>query len=569
MIHGFPVPYPDELFYSVVARRDAQMGYPGYTGVLQELFGRTHLIATMEFPSHLDFLMRHLPDSHPCAKFNNLEQLTLLPWHVPFLPSNRTEQIRAAMRASGGAVTWNRVGITAARIKRAESLRFCPECLRADRMAGRTPYWRRMHQLAGIEVCPEHGVHLEHSNVSRQQRKYRHALPFEELLAVPARLLTATDAPLLSLAHLGQQLLSRSWPVLESAQLCRNYLRLLTRRGYLNASGHVRLGKLRADIKAFYPTNFLRDLGCAGSNWLVRLVHPHDSNQQPIRHLLLLNFLGGALDDLFATANCVAEEPLQPAVKTPANLVCANHLCAKHGSPTGKFLRTEQSSMLRGKIDLFQCCECGQLQARCEAAHSRLWIRDYGHHWRKRLTELWATPGVSMRAIAKELRVSCDTIRKYVVKLKLPLKRHGCWCTMSVVAFPHLLVSKQEERRKKVERLRTKWLDALQANPGFGVRALRDLVPSVYATLYRYDCEWLKANQPATRQPKQKVDWQQRDQLMCQRLKASVGQCDKLTLNRLAKCAGITGWVSDRFARLPKAEKLLHQLAEYADVSRN
>ena len=569
MIHGFPVPYPDELFYSVVARRDAQMSYPGYTGVLQELFGRPHLIATMEFPSHLEILQRQLPSSHPCADFKNLEQLTLLPWHVPFLPPERTEQIQAAMMASGGAVTWNRVGITAARIKQTKSLRFCPECLRADKMADRTPYWRKLHQLAGIEVCPEHEVHLEHSDVSRQKRKYRHALPAEELLAVPARPLAATDAPLLSLARRGQQLLSSAWPVLEPAQLCRNYLQLLKRRGYLNVSEHVRLGKLHADIKAFYPIDFLRSLGCAGSNWLVRLVHPHDSSQQPIRHLLLLNFLSGDLDDLLAPANCVAEAPLQPMVKTPANLACANHLCSKHGNPTGKFLRTEQSSMLRGKIDLFQCYECGQLQARCKAGHSRIWIRDYGHLWRKRLAELWATPGVSMRAIAKELRVSCDTVRKYVVKLKLPLKRNGCWRTMSVQAFSHLLVSKQSKRQKKVERLRKKWLEAWQKHPGFGVRALRDLVPSVYATLYRYDREWLKVNQPSTRQPKPKVDWGQRDQLMCQRLKASVDQCDKLTPSRLARCAGVTGWVSDRFARLPKAGKLLRHLAEHPDVSRN
>ena len=82
MIHGFSIPYPDELFCSLVARRDKQMGYPSYMGVLREVFGCTSMVVAFEFPSRLGQLTAALPPSHPCADFKRLEQLTLLPWYA-------------------------------------------------------------------------------------------------------------------------------------------------------------------------------------------------------------------------------------------------------------------------------------------------------------------------------------------------------------------------------------------------------------------------------------------------------------------------------------------------------
>src|SRR5712675_2781308 len=111
MIHGFPTPYPDELFYSLVARRDKQMGHPNYKGVLREIFGCTGTVVAFEFPSHLGHFIAALPSSHPCADFKQVEQLTLLPWYTPFLPRDRSNRIRAAMLKRGGQHCWNSAGI--------------------------------------------------------------------------------------------------------------------------------------------------------------------------------------------------------------------------------------------------------------------------------------------------------------------------------------------------------------------------------------------------------------------------------------------------------------------------
>lgn len=46
-------------------------------------------------------------------------------------------------------------------------LRYCPCCVEEDRLNHGEAYWRRLHQLAVVHVCPEHGVFLNRSSVQR------------------------------------------------------------------------------------------------------------------------------------------------------------------------------------------------------------------------------------------------------------------------------------------------------------------------------------------------------------------------------------------------------------------
>lgn len=557
MIHGFSIPYPDELFYSLVARRDKQMGYPSYTGVLREIFGSTSTVVTFEFPSHLGHLMASLPSSHPCADFKRLEQLTLLPWYEPFLPKERSDQIRAAMLESGGRDCWNRAGITASRVKPPAFLRYCSDCLREDKATGRIPYWRRLHQIAGIEVCPKHRIFLEDSDILRLRRKYRYWLPSESLLDASSRRIKASDEYLLGLARLGEEVLSRKWPVLELAQLRQNYLLELDRRGYVNRRGEVKMGALLQDLQSFYNRGFLEGLGCQGQHWVVRMLRTSVSIQQPIRHLLLLNYIGVGLEDLLAPKPLSRLGDFVPIAH--ANLACVNHLCPLHGRAVSQFVGEERSSTLGGVIETYRCQTCGQMQARCCVGHERTWIRDFGSLWRGRLAELWADNDLSLRDIAKVLRVSCHTVRKHALKAGMPLTRTG-HRPISVRCFPHLLVSKSDKRRQKIESLRERWLEERRRHPVMGTRGLREKLPAVYATLYHYDRDWLKAHQPPPKKRELTVDWAGRDETLCRKLEMAACRLRSVTPWRLARAAGLKGWISDRLSRLPRARKTLLRL---------
>ncbi len=56
MISNFPIPYPDELIYSVIARYAIHNGILSPKYLTEELFNNRNLTPTYDLPSHLDRL---------------------------------------------------------------------------------------------------------------------------------------------------------------------------------------------------------------------------------------------------------------------------------------------------------------------------------------------------------------------------------------------------------------------------------------------------------------------------------------------------------------------------------
>ncbi len=221
--------------------------------------------------------------------------------------------------------------------------------------------------------------------------------------------------------------------------------------------------------------------------------------------------------------------------------------------------------MLKGLIETYRCQKCGQVQAQCCVGHMRTWVRDYGPLWRTRLAELWADPALSLRAISRVLKVSCDTTRKNAFKLSLPLNRVG-HRPLSVRSYPHLLVPKAQKRVQKVENLRKRWLAAQQQHPELTSRGLRQKSPAVYATLFRYDRDWLKLHQTPRKPRMLSVNWNERDEVMCRKLETAACRLQPVTPGRLARAVGMNGWISDRLSRLPRARKTFQRLTRGCQI---
>ena len=63
MLTYFPVPYPDELFYSVIARYSDVMQYPSISAIFRELFGANKMPSVL-FARGLQHLVKILPEGH-------------------------------------------------------------------------------------------------------------------------------------------------------------------------------------------------------------------------------------------------------------------------------------------------------------------------------------------------------------------------------------------------------------------------------------------------------------------------------------------------------------------------
>lgn len=301
MIGFFPTPYPDELLYSVCARYGETVGYQNRATVVEELFG-SESAALIDLPLRLNHLLGVLPKHH-----YRLDQLvaeyTLFPFYAPFSLPHRIPLLVEAMGGAAGTSPRIRVGVANSGFKLPSSLRFCPKCASEDRETYGETYWHRIHQVTAIDVCASHSVLLEDSEVLKSGWTGKRGFVYADR-TVPiqsCRILSRCDAYAevrMRLASDAKWLLDYGGAPLGLIAVRERYYNLLLQLGYAYHSGHIKAKYLFESFASFYPEAFLSTINCSigyGSrNWLAAILsrNLHRSIQHPIRHLLLINFLG-------------------------------------------------------------------------------------------------------------------------------------------------------------------------------------------------------------------------------------------------------------------------------------
>lgn len=113
-------------------------------------------------PPRITTLARQVGAVHPFGNVRNIvERHSMLPWSCFFHTTSQTEQGYNALALHRGAASARAVIGDAIRDPRADRPwpAFCPQCARNDMELGFT-YWRIVHQLPTVVVCPEHGCRL-------------------------------------------------------------------------------------------------------------------------------------------------------------------------------------------------------------------------------------------------------------------------------------------------------------------------------------------------------------------------------------------------------------------------
>lgn len=77
MISNFPIPYPNELIYSVIARYAVHNGIISPKYLTEELFNSRNLTPTYDLSTHLDRLASYLPDHYDAHSL--IQNHTLFP----------------------------------------------------------------------------------------------------------------------------------------------------------------------------------------------------------------------------------------------------------------------------------------------------------------------------------------------------------------------------------------------------------------------------------------------------------------------------------------------------------
>lgn len=203
-MRNFPVPYPNELIYSTVARASIYHGITSPKQLLDEVFNNRKVIATLDLPCHLQSLSEQLKSTGRFAVEELIYRHTMFPLYAPFVTEpQRARSIQLMAGRSQGAVHLL-LGVAASRVKTDDRLRYCSECLKVQSQQYGENFWQRNWFLPGLNLCPEHGTLNLFPVGTVDQRHQFHALNVKPEIPLD----TATSNPdLLRLARYGSKLI--------------------------------------------------------------------------------------------------------------------------------------------------------------------------------------------------------------------------------------------------------------------------------------------------------------------------------------------------------------------------
>ncbi|MBU4516668.1 MAG: TniQ family protein [Pseudodesulfovibrio sp.] len=153
---NFPMPYPDELLYSTVARAGVHFGITSPKQLLDEVFNNRKVVATADLPSHIQAISEQYPKSLDLTAETLAYKHTLFPLYAPFIPEpRRLKSLNRMMHCTKGAVHLA-LGVTTSQIQQKQHFRLCPECMEEQLSKYGEYYWARQWQAAGYKYCLKH-----------------------------------------------------------------------------------------------------------------------------------------------------------------------------------------------------------------------------------------------------------------------------------------------------------------------------------------------------------------------------------------------------------------------------
>lgn len=297
MISNFPIPYPDELIYSVIARYAIHNGILSPKYLTEELFNNRNLTPTYDLPSYIDKLASYLPDCYDAIHLIN--QHTLLPIYQPFQPDTVMRYAVHVLQGEQYQSLHTKLGKNASRIKSVNFFRFCPHCWQEQMEQYGEVYWKRSWQITGYEYCTKHESALFVSDVpcNGLDRRFYNA-HLNVLIDSSQLFINSQDFKRhLELAKIIKDLLIQSshLAVQDVSILSNAYFNLLKDRDLLSGQKNINYEKIRHLVLDYWGESFLQyyhlDDLLSENCWLKNMCRKHRKAFSYLEHLIVLKAL--------------------------------------------------------------------------------------------------------------------------------------------------------------------------------------------------------------------------------------------------------------------------------------
>ncbi|NNN69670.1 TnsD family Tn7-like transposition protein [Vibrio sp. 3-2(1)] len=170
-MHCFPVPYPDELIYSLVARAGIRSAITSSKQLLDEVYGDRKVIATIDLPSHLSSISEQLISTGRFDVQQLIYEHTMFPIYAPFVDESIRIRAMERMEHCAKGSVHLMLGAPASIVKASDNFRVCPACVAEQKQKYGESYWSRLWFLPSLPYCPEHGL-LSQSTTSYHDSRH-------------------------------------------------------------------------------------------------------------------------------------------------------------------------------------------------------------------------------------------------------------------------------------------------------------------------------------------------------------------------------------------------------------
>jgi len=554
--------------FSVFARYGVRIGSTSPKATLADLFGCASACAVVDLPSNIGALLARMPEYWGYTADGLIYGHTLFPFYEPFLPAERAAMVFEAMKGNRGGTIHTRAGIMASSVVMPKFLRFCPDCVKEDKVRRGELYWRRLHQVPCVLVCPQHNKLLLGSSAPMHYLNKHEFIPAnEENCACREPEIRYSDSVLEKLNKLADDvndlLITRN--IIGPNDLQKIYLSKLVDLDLATAMGRVYQRELAQAFIDFYGRKFLEAVQSGiqpdyEETWLADIVRKPRKAQHPIRYLLMIRFLGGSVEWLRSTpviAGPFGKGPwpcLNPAAEHYRKLVVddlkVSH-CYDTKRPVGTFT-----------------CSCGFIYSRRgpdrtpEDKYKIGRIKAFGPVWEERLRGLVEQERLGLNEIARRLGADPMTVKKYANLLGLTFH----WELRTSAKVETFLCRYPGDQDETKEKSRKEWL-ALKDQNYASKTELRKLAPGTYAWLYRHDRDWLNHNSPScnrTNHGDNRVDWPGRDadvlavvEKAVEDLKEGAGKPNRVSISKVGKLTGTLGLLERHLDKMPLTAEFL------------
>ena len=551
MLCHLPVPYPDELLYSIIARHLIHVGASKSRGLISHLFGRNKC-AQVDLPSSLSVVSERTWPIWQMTGEDIANRLTLFPFYSRYVKPVTARQALAKLLSSDGRSVHANLGIAFFSVKQPKYLRFCPSCRTTDMDTLGETYWRRSHQLPGVLACTEHGDRLINSTALLR--------PIGPSVYADAtrNTLDATstnendldqDAAIkaITIAKRCKDFLSGRVALWDKPDIILSYRESAVKHGF--SKGHsLSRSKLKSAITEYYGESLLTHIGC--QHWLTRgilarkmftlsdEVMPH-----PVEHAMIQLFL----EDNLVNGSEQYDLPSGP-------WRCPNPY-AKHKDAFPIKNTVLYTNKHHQRIASARCA-CGfsftflqisDSDPQLPIVHR---ITEYGPAWEGKAAQL-KKKGLSITDISAKLGVQHRTVKKLLDKKK----------------------SGHHISQEQINQWRKEWMDLL-ATVSEGSRKLaRAKNETLYGRLRRNDRDWLysiQRNKTYTTS-RQRLDRNLRDKSLSEKLKTagqeimSTTPLRRASRNAIFRMAGLTPTLLGDLEHFPACHKVLSEYIESTD----